>query len=110
MNKVLVMVECISQFRVRYCIEAPADHPEYALDTVTDQTAKEFSQHHIGEVIVSHRVVSEEEALKVYNEDNPSFDSWSDAQKLKVSVTTLEDQGYDTVEHSEYYYDTDRNR
>jgi len=29
-GKVWVMVETISQYRMRYMVEAPADHPEYA--------------------------------------------------------------------------------
>lgn len=109
MKKVLVMVDCISTYRMRYCVEAPADHPEYALDTVTMQTAKEFSQEWLGETIVSHRVVPKEEALKMFDEDNECFSSWSEEQKIQNCVTSLEDQGYE-IEHSKYYYDTDRNK
>ena len=61
MEKVWVLVECVSMFRMRYLVEAPADHPEYALDDVTMNDAKEFSQEHIDENIISHRVVTEEE-------------------------------------------------
>lgn len=105
-----VLVDCISQYRMRYLVEAPDDHPEYALDTVTLQEAKEFSQLWLGETIVSHRVVSEEEALDISDEDNDYVTSWTDEQKKRSFFTTMEEQGYDTVEHSEYYYDTERNR
>ena len=59
----MVMVECVSMFRMRYVVEVPKGKSEWALDTVTCNEAKEFSQEHIGEDIVSHRVVSKEEAI-----------------------------------------------
>lgn len=95
MEKVWVMVECVSMFRMRYMVEAPADHPEYALDTVTMNEAKEFSQEHLGETIVSHRVMTEEEALAVCDEDNDYLKSWTDEQKKNALFTTMEDQGYE---------------
>ena len=48
-----VLVDAVSMFRMRYMIETPDDHPEYALDTVVCQEGKEFSQEHLGETIVS---------------------------------------------------------
>ncbi len=71
----LVMVECVQTFRTRYIVEAPKDHPEYALDTVVMEEAPEFSQKYLGETIVSHRIVSEQEALQMYLEDNPEFNN-----------------------------------
>jgi len=85
--KVWVMVECISTFRERYMVEAPADHPEYALDTVAMNEAKEFSQQHLGEQIVSHRVVSEEEALRICDEDNDYSRSWTGHAKVGAFFT-----------------------
>lgn len=87
MEKVWVLVECVSMFRMRYLVEAPADHPEYALDDVTMNDAKEFSQEHIDENIISHRVVTEEEALKICDVDNDYCSSWSDEQKVKTFFT-----------------------
>lgn len=86
-DKIWVMVDTISTFRMRYVIEAPADHPEYALDDVTMQTAKEFSQEWIGEQIVSHRVVSEEEALAICDVDNSYLTSWPKEDKIRVLFT-----------------------
>lgn len=86
-DSVWVMVECVSTFRMRYLVEAPTDHPEYALDDVTMETAKEFSQEHIGEQIVSHRVVSYEEAMKLCDEDNSYCKEWTEEQKLKAFFT-----------------------
>ena len=54
-----VLVECVSTFRQRYMVEVPVgtddlgkDKTLWALDTVTMEEAKEFSQEHIGEQIV----------------------------------------------------------
>jgi hypothetical protein len=86
-NNVWVMVETVSMFRQRYVVQAPADHPEYALDDVTMETAKEFSQEWIGEQIISHRVVSEAEALVQCDLDNPYASSWSDDHKVETFFT-----------------------
>ena len=86
-DKVWVMVECIQQYRMRYMVQAPIDHPEYALDDVTMQTAKEFSQLDIGETIVSHRVISHDDALKLCDEDNDYTKEWTEEQKIKSFFT-----------------------
>ena len=86
-DTVLVMVECVSQFRQRYVIEVDAEYPEYALDDVAMGRYKEFSQVHLGEVIVSHRVVGVDEVLAICDEDNAYVKSWSDERKLQVFVT-----------------------
>ena len=105
-----VLVDTVSMFRMRYLVEAPDDHPEYALDTVTMEEAKEFSQEHLGETIVSHRVVTEEEAIAVCDVDNDYLKSWSKEQKIDSLFTSMKEQGYDDYEHTPEYYDTDRNR
>lgn len=86
-GKVWVMVETISQYRMRYMVEAPADHPEYALDDVTCEDAKEFSQLWLGETIVSHRVVPEDEAIAICDVDNDYCKSWSSEQKIDTFFT-----------------------
>ncbi len=87
-----VMVETVSQFRMRYMVEVPKGKKEWALDTVTCQEAKEFSQEHIGESIVSHRVVSEEEGIKICDEDNNYCAVWTEAQKKNAFFTTWQEQ------------------
>ena len=88
---VWVQVDCISQMRVRYMVEVPADHPEYALDTVTCEEAKEFSQEWLGETIVSHRVISESDALKLCDKDNDYAVGWKENHKIKTFFTKMED-------------------
>jgi hypothetical protein len=95
----LVMVECISTFRQRYLVEVPVgtdqygkDKSEWALDAVVMEEAKEFSQKHLGETIVSHRVVTEEEAFRMCNEDNDYCRVWSDEKKKEAFFTTWDEQ------------------
>jgi hypothetical protein len=82
--KKLVLVETISQHRVRYVVEVE-DNIEHACDEVVwrehDLGFKEFSQNHLGSVIVSHREISEQEYIKTFDEDNDYLSSWTEEQK-----------------------------
>lgn len=86
-EKTWVMVEAVHTFRMRYMVEVPAEHPEYALDTVTMNDAKEFSQEFIGQQIVSHRVVTEDEALKLCDVDNYYCAKWDNQKKIETFFT-----------------------
>ena len=86
-DKVWVLVEAIQSYRMRYMVEAPKEHPEYAMDDVTCQTAKEFSQLALPEIITSHRVMNEEEALQLCEEDNEYVRSWNNEQLIKSFFT-----------------------
>lgn len=102
-----VLVECVSTHRIRYMVEVPVGIDSYgknkvdwALDTVTMNEAKEFSQEHIGEQIVSHRVVTKEEALVLCDVDNDYCSSWDEELKVKNFFTTWQEQeeaGDDTL-------------
>ena len=83
----LVLVECVSQFRQRYVVEVPTGKAEWALDTVVMNEAQEFSQEHLGETIVSHRVITRDEALNLCNKDNAYCSSWTDEKKYETFVT-----------------------
>lgn len=94
-----VLVECVSTFRERYMVEVPVGVDKYgknkvdwALDTVTMNEAKEFSQEHLGEQIVSHRVVTKEEALALCDKDNAYCSSWDEETKINNFFTTWEEQ------------------
>ena len=86
-DKVWVMVETIGMFRQRYMVETDQAHPEYALDDVTLERPKEFSQKYLGETITSHRVVSEAEALDICDVDNDYCHGWTDQQKINAFFT-----------------------
>ena len=111
-----VMVDTVSQFRMRYVVEVPDDvespsegkypcTPEaYASDSVVCEQTREFSQEHLGETIVSTREVSLEEAIAQWRKDNGgAFDSWSDALVAKNSITEI---GFNREE----YYEAEEKR
>ena len=86
MTKKLVMVESLSQYRMRYVFEVE-DDIEHALDefVMIDGTMalKEFSQLHLEpSVILSHREITEEDYLRLFDEDNDYLLSWDDAKKM----------------------------
>lgn len=83
----LVLVETVSMFRMRYVVEVPKDKSWWALDTVTMNEAKEFSQKHLDETIVSHRVITKDEALSMCDTDNEYAKSWDEAKKIQTFVT-----------------------
>jgi hypothetical protein len=94
-----VLVECVSTFRQRYMVEVPVgidqygkDKSEWALDTVAMEDAKEFSQEHIGEQIVSHRIVTKEEALELCDKDNEYGKDWDEETKMKNFFTLWQNQ------------------
>lgn len=93
METELVMVECVSTFRMRYVVEVPKGKKEWALDTVTMNEAEEFSQEHLGEQIFSHRVIDKEEYLRVFNEDNHYLSSWKDDDKFSRFITKINEDG-----------------
>lgn len=82
-----VLVECVSSFKIRYMVEVPKGKKEYALDTVSCDDAIEFSQEYLGEHIMSHRVVSKEEAISLSDVDNSYASKWSDNKKMSTFFT-----------------------
>lgn len=96
----LVLVETISQFRMRYVVEVPEgidnygnDKALWALDTVTMEEGVEFSQKWLGETIVSHRVIDKAEAVHLFAEDDVERKTpfnWKDVKRY-VTRTTEED-------------------
>ena len=86
--KKLVMVDCLSQYRLRYVVEVE-DDIDHALDEVicngNEFEFEEFSQEHLlpSPIILSHREISKEEYLRIFDEDNGYLKEWSDDQKLR---------------------------
>ena len=86
-EKEWVLVECVSTFRELYMVEVPKGEELWALDTVVMNEAKEFSQKHLGETIVSHRVISEEDALKLCDTENDYAKNWNKEMKMNAFFT-----------------------
>ncbi len=93
-----VLVETISQYRMRYVIEVPLDHNErefpcsstgWAEDTVASDDMVELSQKWLGETIVSSQEITHEKIMDLIHEDNSYCAHWSDEQKLKTFTTPI---------------------
>ena len=81
----LVMVDVLSSFRMRYVVQVQDDIRD-ALDEVVwsegSPDFKEFSQKHIDPTaILDYREITEEEYLKLFDQDNDYLVSWSVDQK-----------------------------
>lgn len=88
-NKYYV-VTAISQYRMRYVIpvedlrdEDGNVQPGWALDSVTMEEVEEFSQEHLGEVLLDVLEEDEEQILARFDKENEYLSSWSKEQKLK---------------------------
>jgi hypothetical protein len=92
-----VVVTCISQFRQRYTIPVselqalntdvdisadPAKQIEWASDSVTCESVKEFSQKWLGESIVDAMILDEERVVNLFDRDNDYLKEWTRNQKL----------------------------
>jgi hypothetical protein len=72
-----------------YAIELEDNEPsEYALDDFVSETyptgeLEDFAQEHISEDIFSHRVVTEDEYINLFDEMNGYLASWNKDQKKK---------------------------
>lgn len=93
-----VLVETISQYRMRYVIEVPDNHNDgeypcsaetWAADTVTSEEMKEFSQLWLGETIVSAHEITNEKIITMCDEDNEYCKSWDREKKMEVFVTEV---------------------
>jgi hypothetical protein len=99
-NEQYVVVDTVYTFAHKYVIplselqnqnpEMPVD-PAWALDMVTCDDIGEFSQHGLGEHILDHNVVSEEEVLELFDKHNEGLENWSVAQKLQYIKTWQND-------------------
>jgi hypothetical protein len=87
----IVLVDTLVSYRMRYAVELAEDSPEsWALDTVTMEQAVEFSQECLGEQIVSHRVITEDEFLQQFDKDNSYLADWTAEKKFDSALTRLE--------------------
>ena len=88
-SKKYVIVDAVSTFHMRYVVELNENDPEhFAHDTVVMGEAKEFSQKHLDETIVTSREVDKEEVLSIARKDNPEWSMRKDDELLNAFVTT----------------------
>ena len=97
----LVMVDVLSSFRMRYVVQVEDDIRD-ALDEVTwnegSPDFKEFSQKHIDPTaILDYREITEEEYLKLFNQDNDYLKEWTDEQK-KSFINVIEYKEFEEID------------
>jgi len=85
----LYMIDCTSTHHIRYVIETGDDVTilEKILCDVdeNDHELKEFSQDFLGETVISaSRIVSEDEYLLMFDEDNEYLKDWNKEKKLEI--------------------------
>ena len=88
-----VLVETVSMCRIRYVVKVPEGNSEWALDTVTMNEARESSQEHLDEIIVSNRTMTKDEVLNLLRTDNSYLSTWSDEFMLEKLVTEVDESG-----------------
>ena len=86
MVKKLVMLEALSQYRMRYVFEVE-DDIDHACDEYvcieSEANLKEFSQLHLEPtVIISHREITKEDYLRMFDEDNDYLKPRTDESKM----------------------------
>ena len=80
----LVLVDAISTFYIRYAVETSDNEVDQAIDEVRlGKVQDEFSQKHLGESVISQRVVSVDEYLELFDKDNYHLKSWTPEQKMR---------------------------
>ena len=97
----LVMVDVLSSFRMRYVVQVEDDVRD-ALDEVVwsegSPDFKEFSQKHIDPTaILDYREITEEEYLKLFNQDNDYLKEWTDEQK-KSFINVIEYKEFEEID------------
>lgn len=96
MKSEYVVIDTVSMFRQRYVVpkevveswntDVKANDKlikEWAMDAVTTEEIKEFSQKWLGETITNVDMVDTQKILKLFAEDNPEIiKEWSQAKQL----------------------------
>jgi hypothetical protein len=90
MSKKYYVVTAISQYRMRYVVpiddlrdeNGNVDH-EWAMDSVAMEEVEEFSQEHLGEVVLDVIEEDEEQILARFDKENEYLKSWTTEHKLK---------------------------
>ena len=99
--KKIVMVEMLSSFRIRYAVEV--EEIDHALDEVImredDLEFVEFSQEHMGMIPISHREISREEYIKMFDVDNDYLKSWPEDKKFGfINKIIYDEEKVETVD------------
>ena len=82
----LYMIDCVATHHIRYCVEAEDETQLGEVIKLIDEGNNElieFSQEFLGEKVVTYGIIiSKEEYLKMFDEDNEYLKGWSKEKKL----------------------------
>jgi len=67
---------------MRYVVEGNTASDAKDEVTMNDGNLREFSQHHVDELITSTREIDQTEYLRMFDEDNDYLKDWDEQQKL----------------------------
>ena len=95
-----VMVNAISMFNMKYCIEVPdevedKDLLDHVEKQVSAENTKEFTQRHMGETVSNYSIVTQDEILEEFRSEEPYFAEWPD-ERIMQMVTPI---GFDRAEY-----------
>ena len=97
----IVLVETVSTFKHTYAIRLPDSDPnDYALDDVMysitggeyQDNLQDVTQNHISEDIFSHRVITEDEYLEMFDRENAYLSGWPTEKKLEFIYDSLKNR------------------
>lgn len=77
-HRYVVPMDQLQQFNTDATVSA-----DWLSDSVVCNQVKEFSQTHLGELIIGADEISEEQALKLFDKENEYLSSWSPDKKIK---------------------------
>lgn len=111
--KKYVMVNAVSMFNMKYCLEVPEDLAEgdmfdYVSEKVRTGNVKELTQKHIGENVTNYEIVDQKEILKQFRKDEPIFGEWTDERIMKM-VTPIDFDAEQYYKEEEERWKSDMN-
>jgi hypothetical protein len=107
-----VMVNAISMFSMKYCVEVPDEmENKDLLDHVEKQVSAgdtlEFTQRHMGEKVSDYRVVTKDEILEEFRSEEPYFASWDDDMIMRqVTPAGFNREEYEQEEERQWRLNT----
>ena len=107
-----VMVNAVSMFSMKYCIEVPDEMEDKdLLDHVEKQVSagdtKEFTQRHMGETVSNYSIVTKDEILEQFRSEEPYFASWGEELIMRqVTPIGFNRDEYDKEEERQWRMNT----
>jgi len=106
------MVNAVSMFNMKYCIEVPDEVEDKDLLNHVEQQVSagdtlEFTQRHMGETVSNYSVVSKDEILEEFRSEEPYFTSWEDEMIMRqVTPIGFNRDEYDQEEERKWRLNT----